>query len=676
MAATVDALPDRAQRRAAASHLWTDLVIAAVLLMGSGVWATRYFNAWTARGEQVRFYQEYFEPAVMIACGRGFVVASSQPPPPPLNDFLLLRRDAFDCRDIPPGIQLGREGLYQRPWFYLMLAVGWTWRLLGISWSGLGPLFGLLYGSVIALAYGILRFGMGRVLAVAASLGLMISAANLLILPNLRDYAKAPFTLALILILGLLVTRPVRRRTVLALAATYGAVLGVGYGFRTDFLVNLPVIVIVLFAFLEGGIAKHVKLKCAAAALAIATFIVVSWPVTSAVYTNGGCQWHVALLGLQTPFDRELHVTPAPYDFGYRYSDSYIYRIVSSYARRMPTAIEQLPYCSHEYDAVSGAYLQRLVAGFPADFATRAYSAAMMVTDLPFRWWDAPMTDWAARLYTPRAAVLHPMMGRGVLIVVPALVLASMASLRVAFFLLFFVLYFGGYPAIQFADRHYFHLEFITWWAAGFIVHQTLTGLWAFRTDAASRLRELVAGIRRAAVFVVVASVAIVGALQMARWYQHRRVKALVQAYIDAPKRPVAVTGTAGLQEIPRPVPGDEEPPTWQFATQFLEVDLNEAACGPRPSVTFRYDASDPEFDFSRTVILNRRSALPGPTRVFFVAYEHFKGLELSDTSPGCFVSASRVVDLRALPLLLDITIAPDWERQPLHQRLARWEGR
>ena len=64
----------------------------------------------------------------------------------------------------------------------------------------------------------------------------------------------------------------------------------------------------------------------------------------------------------------------------------------------------------------------------------------------------------------------------------------------------------------------------------------------------------------------------------------------------------------------------------------------------------------------------------PGPTRIFFAAYEHFRGLELSDATPGCFVSASRFADLRALPLLLDATIAPDWERQPLHQRLADWE--
>jgi hypothetical protein len=343
----------------------------------------------------------------------------------------------------------------------------------------------------------------------------------------------------------------------------------------------------------------------------------------------------------------------------------------------MPPGLARLDYCSHEYDAASGQYLKRIVLGFPADFATRAYGAALMVVDLPFRWWDAPMTDWAAWLYKPRAAILHPVMGRGgILIVGSALVLAGMGSLRVALFLLFFVLYFGGYPATQFADRHYFHLEFITWWAAGFVVHQTWIAVRAFREDPPSRRQELVSGLRRTAVFIVVSAAAILGSLQIARWYQHRNVRALVQAYIAAPKRPLALPSPAAgeLQAIPAPAPGDEEPPTWQFATQLLEVDVNEAACGPRPSVTFRYDTAVPELDFSRTVTMSPHAAAPGPTRIFFVAYEHFKGLEFSDATPGCVMSVSRLADLRALPLLLNVTIAPDWERRPLHQRLARWE--
>lgn len=54
--------------------------------------------------------------------------------------------------------------------------------------------------------------------------------------------------------------------------------------------------------------------------------------------------------------------------------------------------------------------------------------------------------------------------------------------------------------------------------------------------------------------------------------------------------------------------------------------------------------------------------------------YERFAGLEFSDLSPGCFVGASRVTNLAVLPLLLGVTLPPDWESRPLYQRLARWE--
>ena len=226
---------------------------------------------------------------------------------------------------------------------------------------------------------------MGRLVAVAGSLALTVSSTHLLNLPHLRDYAKAPFTLALVLILGVLVITPVRPRTVLLLAFAYGAVLGVGYGFRTDFLANLPVLVIVLFAFLDGGVTRNLALKTAATALFLATFVGVSWPATSTVYQAGGCQWHVALLGLQAPSNASLDVIPAPYDFGDYYADGYIERVANGYARRTQPGFQRMVYCSHEYDVQSGRYLRDIALKFPADLAVRATASVIQIVQLPFR---------------------------------------------------------------------------------------------------------------------------------------------------------------------------------------------------------------------------------------------------------------------------------------------------
>ena len=642
-------------------RLVIEFAIAATLLAGSGVWATRFWNAWIASGGQPSFYQNYFEPAVMVACGKGFVV-SQVPRPQALEDFLNRRRDAMACSDLPANLPVGRRGLFTGAWIYLQTTVGWAWRVLGISWSRMGPLFGLLFGVVIALAYGIFRLGMGRAAALVGALGLATSCIHLENLPHLRDYAKAPFTLALVLILGILVARPVRRGPLLALAVAYGAVLGIGYGFRTDFLINVPVFLIVVFAFLDGGVGKNLVLKAAASLVCLATFAAVSWPVTSAVYQEGGCQWHVALLGMQSPFDDSLHLAPAPYEFGYAYSDPYVIATVQGFAHRTQPAGAPIPhYCSHEYDVQSGRLLKTIVTTFPGDFVARAYASVLQVAELPFLSWASPLNGWAAGLFDWRRAVLEPKIGWGVYAQAAALLIAAGWSLRLGFFLAFFVAYFGGYPAVQFQERHHFHLEFMTWWALGFVVHQTAVAIWSLKRGLPP-VAALVGGFGRSIVVALSAIALTTGVLAGARRYQKQQARQLLGAYIAAPKLPLEagnVLPTATSRNWP----------------QYLEIDLNEASCPPRPAVTFRYTPDPLSGDLSRTITIGRRARAPGLTRVLLPVFEGFKGVELPDTQSGCTVGAYRFAEPLTIPLLLGATLRPNWNDQPLYQRLNDWEA-
>ncbi len=638
-----------------------DLAIVAFLLVGSGVWATTYWNAWVARGGTPEFYQSYFEPAVMVACGKGFVVAQPAPPAA-LTAFLQRHTDTFSCSDLPEGLAVGQSGMFQGAWIYLEMMVGWAWWVLGISWSGMGPLFGLLFGTSIALAYRIFRLGMGRPLAVIGSLAVTVSAAHLMNLPNLRDYAKAPFTLALILILGLLVTLPTARKRVLWLSALFGAVLGVGYGFRTDFLATLPVLPITLLLFLEGGVMKRWALKAAATAVFIATFVIVSWPALTAVYTRGGCQWHVAMLGLQVPFDAPLHIGQAPYDFGYAYSDGYIAWTVLGYAQRTHPDVATLEFCSHEYDMHSGAFLRDVATTFPADLIARAYGSVIQIADLPFLWWAAPSPGWAPSFYEARAAFLRPKMGSGAAIVAVALLLSATVSLRLGLFLLFFLAYFGGYPAIQFQTRHHFHLEFITWWAAGFVVHSVVAAAWALRRGGMPERRVIQQAVARSAAFAAIAAALVFGGLNAARWYQQGRATELLRAYLDAPATPIA------LPEATLPAQSGRQWP------EFIRVEINQAECGPAPSVTFRYRTTPADGDLSRTFTLTGNPTA-GLTRVFLPVFELFDRLEFSDSRPGCVVGAHAVSELNRFPLLLGAVLPPGWESLPLHQRLRDWEA-
>jgi len=636
-----------------------DLVIALALLAATGSWGTWFWNTWTARGGQGVFYQAYFEPAVMVACGKGFVI--SNPQPKPLEDFLFLRRDSFSCSELPADVNLGRQQLYQEAWTYLQWTVGLSWRVLGISWSGLGPLFGLLFGLTIALSYGVFRLGMGRVVAVGCALCLAASSTQLLNLPHLRDYAKAPFTMALVLILGLLVSRPVRPRTVLGLAFAYGAILGIGYGFRTDFLANLPILVIALFAFLDGGLTRNLALKAGATVLFLATFIGVSWPASSAVYQKGGCQWHVALLGLQSPFDGYLGIIAAPYNLGDVYADGYVEDVVNGYARRTQPGFDQMVYCSHEYDVQSGRYLTDIASTLPADLSARAYASTLKIIELPFTL-EPPMHDWLTPIYRLRARVLNRIHDWGGFVVAGTILAVGVLDFRLGLFLLFFLGYFGGYPALQFQARHFFHLEFITWWAFGVAGHHAIARGWPLivRRPDAGAVRSFML---RAGAMGVTLAVVVVGYLALIRWYQAGQVRELVGAYLAAPKIPI--TNPSGpLADIP-----DRDWP------QYLEVDLNEAACGERPAVTFRYDSVRSDGDFTRTVAIARRTDAAGVTRILMPVFDRFRGVEVSDDRPGCFVGASRFADLRPFPILLSATLPPDWDRLPLYQRLAAWES-
>src|SRR5207248_8826077 len=103
----------------------------------------------------------------------------------------------------------------QRLYRYLMSAVAVVWRVRGVSWSGLWPLFGVMFGCTIAAAFGLFRLGIGRPLSVMASLALVVSAIHLGRLPYLRDYAKAPFMLALLLVMARMATGPLEARRII-----------------------------------------------------------------------------------------------------------------------------------------------------------------------------------------------------------------------------------------------------------------------------------------------------------------------------------------------------------------------------------------------------------------------------------------------------------------------------
>ena len=647
---------------------WVGDLLIALVIFAAGAWVGNgYTNASRAAGRTPMFYQQYFEPAVMLACGRGFAI-SVPAPVPALQDFLNQTVDSFSCDKIPADQRVRSDGVFQWAMFDLMALVGMCWRIFGVSWSRLAPVHGLLFGSVVAMAYGVFRCGMGRVLAVLCACALMVSSVHLLNLPHLRDYGKAPFVLAHVLILAWLLTRELRPWQRLALAAAYGAVLGVGYGFRTDLLIDIPPFLVAALVCLPGGIRKNLGLKAAMVVTCAGLFLGTAWPVLRQVVQGGGCQFHVVLLGLDASFNDELGVSPSYYEWTGGYVDGLTYLEVAGHHDRVHTP-SPIGYCTPDYDSASWEYLRAIVVRFPGDMITRAYGAVLRVTDIPFPWYDAPLPGRLRTLYRLRSAMLEPLAGTARVASVLAILMLGAYSMRLGVCALLFLLYFGGYPALQFANRHYFHLEFIGWWAMGFLVE---TGIRLLRRKPADGLPRTRAEWRRVGLrgvqFAVVAASIIAVPLLIARAYQARQVDHMMKQLLDVPRVAVPMETSAdgtSFRLIPVGIAGRPYEP---MQTMYLDMLFDLTACPRGVPITFKYDPAQPSWNFTHVL----RGGPPGTVRerVLLPVYRTFQGFDTDVESARCVTKVERLAYVRKLPLLPVLTLPHDWQALPPHQTL------
>lgn len=642
------------RRFAASEAAWVALI--AVL---AGWWGTRYVIQFREHGRPQSFYQEYFEPAVMVACGHGFVSAVQTPPA--LDDFLRQRIDAFDCAQLPEDAALKpSSSVYQYAWFYLMWMVALFWMIAGVSWSGLAPLFGVLFATVIVLAYVIFRLAVPAWIASAAAAALTVSMLHVQNLPHLRDYAKAPFMLALFLMLVWMVKHPPAPRQLLLLCAAYGLVLGVGYGFRTDFLASIPPLLATVLFFLPGFQPRELASKLGAIGIAMVVFTMIAWPAISYVSRNGGCQWHVVLLGFDRSHAENLGVAPSYYQWLTEYSDEYQVAAVNGALRGagQPPAV----YCTSEYDAASGAYLLSIASRFPADVYTRALASISRVMDLPFYLWtDRDPSIKRSRL----GAMLTYVAGSSRLAVVLALLAIGAVQLRWALFAVFAIAYFGSYPSMQFAPRHFFHLEFFGWWAMAFIFWQAVRIVRArgaidgLAPPPQLARRGLAFGVGVAAIFLL--------PLPVVRAYHDRSVAAVTEAMLAAPTAPVVVTSsTEGVDlRLENGEMLDHVPAAAQ--TPLLKVRIDLDRCPKGVPLVLQYDHSDPFKDFSGPV----QPQPPGSvTQTWLVPiFAGFRGLSLGDAPASCLQSVEQLQSVKGLPLPT-LTLPANWHELPKHQRL------
>ena len=663
-----------------------------------------YVDHVIASGGLPHFYQDQFGAAVMRACGHGYVGPDDERVPA-LHAFLQLETRQLSCASLPAQVPTEKLTSMQVAFRYQLESVAAVWRWRGVGWNTLGPLYGFFYGATIALSYAVFRLGAGRILATLLSFALACSTLHLIHLPHFRDYSKAPFVLAVVLLLAVVMRSAANTRRLLMLAAAYGIVVGVGVGFRNDLLIALPPFVAVLAFFMPGRLTARLLPKAGAIAICLTAFAVTISPMWSLYRTGGGNGMsHVTLLGFVAPFDASLGVTTGGlYEWGHVYKDEYVQATVDNYAARLNQSQRFLQLYGVDYDRYAELYRNETVRTFPADMLVRLYASALNVMALPYNATSVAkptyITDTTLRrLYRVREGVLR-LLGQVWLWTVPiSLAMIAARSVRVAILLLGALIYLAGYPALQFDERHYFHLEFMPWAALGFFLQTAgTTGyrLWQQRRSQPGSAGVMLAEARRAVVPAAVVAAALLTLwvpLAALRAYQQPRVKAMLAQYLAADREPIALNpkqeGSGHTILLMPRAAADEEVVNTPVTVDYVVAEFAAGACELlKLDVSFQYYATESTFDFSRTVQV-RPPLDSGVTRLFFPAYTHpprplepvragfgLRGIVLPSPAEKCLTGLSRVRH-PTMPLLLSLHLPPAWEEATLYQTIIGVESR
>lgn len=682
----------------------SDAIIVGLLLAagyGLGAGYVRAARQTNQLPEMLGLSRRVFGAAAMIACGRGATTPAVPVTAGPgtadgqraLIEFLGVRREAISCAEIPADVPVdGLDGPQRASRYLLLLAAG-TWKLTGISWAGIDRLLGVLFGVSIGLTYLVGRLAMGRIASAGVAALFMLSPMHLANLVDLRDYSKAPFFVATLLIAGVCVLRPRPAKTIVACAAVAGAIVGLGFGMRTDIALNLMVVLGALIGFLPGRLSDTWKLRLVAAVVCVATFAAAAAPILGSG-ASGSNLWHWALLGYAHESDRALHVAPAPYELGYFYSDSYVATTVDASWGRSTGGTSQVSVGLPDYVAASRRYYMLLLQTFPADALLRGWASVLRVLELPYGGAQAIPAGLTPGIVNGAVAVsqraLAGVPGLGLTLFVLLALIVSMHSIRVATFMCALVAFLGAYPAIQFHQRHVFHLEILSLWLLGFAV-SCLGLLMARGTDLVLPLEPVDhrrGRIRRPLLFAAGVATVVLLPLTALRVYQQRTATALLSTYDEAKRDPIAISPTSiGSGHVRVALPSDHPSRHARRSmwSEMLAVEIGADGCpAARPSLTFRYRAADPAVDFSRRYAVNRPAA-GGVTTVYFPAYETgeaspnpallaIDGLEIAEPDWPCVKQVSRFADPDAFPLLLAAVLPVNWRSLPMHETLRGWE--
>jgi len=664
-----------------------DIALILAVAIAGGVFASQVFKALGDDALEWRFsvVLTSFPSPVMFAAGRGMKNVDVGMIPE-LAAFYRSDASSFDPSLIPEDYEgFPLNGSYAYMHFYLLYAIGWAWRLFGISFHSIHLLCIILYMAMVAALYGVFRLGMGRLLSIAGTVAAAASPAYLASCPSLRDFGKAPFMLLCFFLLGIFLKKRHSRKSLLIYALLYGLAAGIGYGFRQDLLICIPAGIIIVALFTQVDDPRPRITRLAASLILLCVFLVIGFPVIYGVHLDKGSASAQAFTqGVSEIIEDRMAFGYASYTLHHHYSDYFDFTVVNSYARRTGYEEPMEAHFSAGHGEAGGKFMREVMLQFPADMFSRGLASlvALPETNEIASKETERITQPHGDLLRSRAKVYEPFARHfkrwGLVYALAALVVLSISNLRLGIAVAFLGLYFGAYPSLLYEFRHFFHLAFVPYWALGYLIAKgyqctawLFTGILRKEYAALSggfSPRKIVVG----AGFVLVVFGMLGGALLVLRISQRQRVDTLLVHYENAVLEPVeAVWSRKGNDILLRPalpLPGlqaTESLPPFESAGEYLALSLKHTGYPMRFQLLYE---KNPMTDFSQWCAPQPGLAgKTGHSLFFFPVYElvwpageetvrgKFSGILIPEQCRGMVKALYRVknnVDFRLWPFL------------------------
>ncbi len=649
--------------------------------------------------------ERLYGPSVMLALGRGFIEPNLYEYPE-LRAFLRGEIESLPREAIPEVVLVNPSPVasYHR---YLVYTVALFWRLFGISWTSLEPLLALLFAWAGVALYGIMRLGMGRTFALAATLGVMISPAMLGTLTELRDFSKAPFILSMVVGLGRLLKYKAGFRQLLLWALGLGLIAGVGMGFRQDVFVFIPLsLALLCISAFRVDVCSRRWVRLIAAPVCLACFYAAAWPMMGRM-EGGAHPGHHLVQGFSNKRLDNLGILPAAYRPVASGLDQYIFSMLYDYMQRLGgDKAGHFTMDTSGSDRAGKQWIREMARRFPADLAARGIAAVLRT----LRYADAyaptffEPTVWHKKVYAAHHQAASHFHRFGLLYGLAAMLILAGYQPTLALGVFLFILYMLGYIALQCEYRHAFHLAFVPFWIAGFLLEQSVAAVRSVYKQGFPELRRWKRAAVRVASVAGCCLVLVVPPLFMLRFYQVRQVLPLLEAGMRAERKSISVSerSSHGWTLFAVDDPGYKTPRSdvealcrivatllspelkmWHARGRFMAAEF-KAGAGVEWLI-HKYDTVIPLNDFSQLVRLPYVAGRSDVIRYYFPVYEllkpdfengfllcrnHFQGIAVPEDKADAFLGLYEVKIPEEMSLLMQFAGVDDALPETLYQRV------